>query len=126
MRQAFNRFASRVAHNVAQAWFFAACCMLILVWGPSYFAIRDTNTWQLIINTVTTIVTFLLVALLQNTQERFETRMRREGEANRYLMEELARHLALRASEDNDGPEAERLLSAILEMRNIVNGRSKA
>jgi len=41
-----------------------------VVWVPSYFVFRDVNTWQLIINTATTIVTFLLVALLQNTQTR--------------------------------------------------------
>jgi low affinity Fe/Cu permease len=40
------------------------------VWLPSFFVFRDINTWQLIINTLTTIVTFLLVALLQNTQTR--------------------------------------------------------
>jgi hypothetical protein len=44
----------------------------VLLWLPSYFIIRDLNTWQLIINTMTTIITFLLVALLQNTQRRSE------------------------------------------------------
>jgi low affinity Fe/Cu permease len=41
-----------------------------VIWAPSYFLFRSVDTWQLIINTVTTIVTFLLVALLQNTQMR--------------------------------------------------------
>ena len=41
-----------------------------MLWAPSYFLLHNTNTWQLIINTITTIITFLLVALLQNTQER--------------------------------------------------------
>jgi low affinity Fe/Cu permease len=40
------------------------------MWAPSYFLLPDVDTWQLIINIVTTIVTFLLVALLQNTQKR--------------------------------------------------------
>jgi low affinity Fe/Cu permease len=44
--------------------------VLVVVWAPSYFLFGDLNTWQLIINTLTTIVTFLLVALLQNTQTR--------------------------------------------------------
>jgi low affinity Fe/Cu permease len=44
--------------------------LLVVLWLPSYFIFRDLNTWQLVINTATTIVTFLLVALLQNSQRR--------------------------------------------------------
>ena len=66
----FDRFAAAAAHVVAGAWFFAFCVVLVVVWLPSYFLFRTVDTWQLIINTVTTIVTFLLVALLQNTQTR--------------------------------------------------------
>lgn len=68
----FDKFAATVAEHVARAWFFAACVILILVWAPSVFVIESIDTWQLIINTITTIITFILVALLQNTQERFE------------------------------------------------------
>jgi low affinity Fe/Cu permease len=46
------------------------CVILILVWAPTYFLIQNVDTWQLIINTVTTIITFLMVALLQNSQTR--------------------------------------------------------
>ena len=66
----FDRFATRAAHLVSQASFFAACLLLVIVWAPSYFVVGSLDTWQLIINTVTTIITFLLVALLQNTQTR--------------------------------------------------------
>jgi len=66
----FDRFAGLVAGLVARAWFFAACVLLVVVWAPSYFLFRDVNLWQLLINTATTIVTFLLVALLQNVQDR--------------------------------------------------------
>jgi low affinity Fe/Cu permease len=68
----FDRFATHADRFVSRAWFFALCLVLVLVWAPSYFVLRDLNTWQLIINTATTIVTFLLVALLQNTQTRAE------------------------------------------------------
>jgi low affinity Fe/Cu permease len=44
----------------------------VVVWLPSYFALRNLDTWQLLINTATTIVTFLLVALLQNAGRRSE------------------------------------------------------
>lgn len=66
----FDRFATAASVFVSQAWFFVLCVLLVLLWAPSYFAIGNVDTWQLIINTATTIVTFLLVALLQNTQKR--------------------------------------------------------
>lgn len=52
--------------------FFAACLLLVVLWVPSYVVVRNVDTWQLIINTATTIVTFLLVALLQNSARRSE------------------------------------------------------
>jgi Low affinity iron permease len=66
----FDRFATRSAHFASRAWFFSACLLLVIIWAPSYFVIGSLDTWQLIINTATTIITFLLVALLQNTQTR--------------------------------------------------------
>lgn len=66
----FDRFATAVSDFVSRAWFFGFCLLLVLVWAPSFFLFSSVDTWQLIINTLTTIVTFLLVALLQNTQKR--------------------------------------------------------
>ena len=66
----FDRFATAAASFVSRAWFFAFCVALVVIWAPSILFIRSISTWQLIINTLTTIITFLLVALLQNTQER--------------------------------------------------------
>ncbi|MGN5236626.1 MULTISPECIES: low affinity iron permease family protein [unclassified Rhodococcus (in: high G+C Gram-positive bacteria)] len=66
----FDRFATWADGVVSRAWFFAACVLIVAVWAPSIAVIGNIDTWQLIINTITTIVTFLLVALLQNTQKR--------------------------------------------------------
>jgi hypothetical protein len=66
----FDRFAGHASAIVSRAPFFAFCVVLVVVWAPSYVAFGNVDTWQLVINTITTIVTFLLVALLQNTQER--------------------------------------------------------
>jgi Flp pilus assembly protein TadB len=66
----FDQFATQASRFVSRAWFFTICVLLVVVWVPSYFLFSDLNTWQLIINTATTIITFLLVALLQNTQTR--------------------------------------------------------
>ncbi|MGZ4105026.1 MAG: low affinity iron permease family protein [Actinomycetota bacterium] len=65
----FDRFAGTSARMVSRAPFFFFCVLLILVWAPT-FVVLKFDTWQLIINTVTTIITFLMVALLQNTQTR--------------------------------------------------------
>lgn len=66
----FDRFASACSRFVSQAPFFAICVAIVIIWVPSYLIFRDVETWQLIINTATTIVTFLLVALLQNGERR--------------------------------------------------------
>lgn len=68
-RNLFDRFADGVSRFTSKAWFFSACVALIVVWAPTIL-IFQVDTWQLIINTATTIVTFLLVALFQNTTTR--------------------------------------------------------
>ena len=68
----FDRFAEAVSRGVSRAWFFVGCVSLVLIWAPTYWVFRNGDMWQLVINTATTIVTFLLVALLQNATQRFE------------------------------------------------------
>ena len=74
MRELFRRLAENAAHAVGSYWAFLIALLTIVVWaltGP-YFNYSDT--WQLFINTGTTIVTFLMVFLIKNTQNR-ETRI---------------------------------------------------
>lgn len=66
----FDRLAEQVGRFTSRAWFFALCVLLVLAWAPSIVLIRSIDTWQLVINTATTIITFLLVALLQNQDKR--------------------------------------------------------
>lgn len=68
----FNQFADKTEKGVSHASFFCACVVVVVIWAFSGPVFHFNETWQLIINTGTTIVTFLLVALLQNTQARFE------------------------------------------------------
>jgi low affinity Fe/Cu permease len=70
VRDAFRIFAHRTANLLGTAWAFTAAGIVILVWlvtGPIF---HFSDTWQLIINTATTIITFLMVFLIQNTQNR--------------------------------------------------------
>ena len=66
----FDQFAGWSSKIASRAAFFTFCVLLVVVWAPTFFLLRDVDTWQLIINTVTTIITFLMVALLQNSQTR--------------------------------------------------------
>jgi low affinity Fe/Cu permease len=66
----FDRFATTASAVTSKAGFFVFCVILVLVWAPTIFVLPSVDTWQLVINTATTIITFLLVALLQNTQSR--------------------------------------------------------
>jgi low affinity Fe/Cu permease len=70
----FDRFACWASAAASRAPFFVACVLIVIVWLPTLI-IMSVNTSELIINTVTTIITFLLVALLQNSQQRFENAM---------------------------------------------------
>jgi low affinity Fe/Cu permease len=70
MNRPMDRFADAAVRFASGGPFFAACIGLVVVWAASYPVIRNVDTWQLIINTLTTIVTFLLVALLQHSARR--------------------------------------------------------
>ena len=66
----FRRFSQHAATATGSAWAFALAVAVIVVWGVSGPAFHFSDTWQLVINTGTTIVTFLMVFLIQNTQNR--------------------------------------------------------
>src|SRR5438552_18967711 len=70
VRNAFRVFARRSSEVLGTAWAFIGAIVIIVVWGLTGPAFHFSDTWQLIINTGTTIVTFLMVFLIQNTQNR--------------------------------------------------------
>jgi low affinity Fe/Cu permease len=103
----FTRFANGAARTTGRAGTFALALLVIVVWGVTGPIFGFSDTWQLIINTGTTIVTFLMVFLIQNTQNR-------DSEAMHVKMDELIRalsgaHNALLDLEDLD----EKALDAI-------------
>lgn len=66
----FRRFAIRISNLVGSAYTFIFALIIILVWATTGPIFHFSNTWQLVINTGTTIVTFLMVFIIQNTQNR--------------------------------------------------------
>lgn len=124
----FSRFAARVSNLAGSSFIFIIACLGILGWiatGP-YFHYSDT--WQLIVNTATTIVTFLMVFLIQNTQNRdsrainlkLDEIIRAMNRAHNEMinieklsdeeLEELARHYE-RIREECDNRAAQKLLA---------------
>jgi low affinity Fe/Cu permease len=113
--RAFAHAATVTAHAAGKPITFMLCCLIILVWAASGPLFGFSNTWQLIINTGTTIVTFLMVFLIQNTQNRdgaaiqakLDELVRVSSGANRYIgiealteeeLDELRERCRLRAS----------------------------
>ena len=70
MNQVFRKFSVAAANALGSSWMFVANVLLILVWlvaGPFF---HYSDTWQLVVNTATTVFTYLAVFLIQNTQNR--------------------------------------------------------
>lgn len=70
MSDLFRKFAERTSHAVGTPWAFLLAVGAVLAWAATGPLFGYSDTWQLIINTSTTIVTFLMVFLIQNTQNR--------------------------------------------------------
>ena len=83
---AFRVFARHSSVVLGSAWTFASAILIIVIWGLTGPMFHYSDTWQLIINTGTTIVTFLMVFLIQNTQNR-------DAKAAHLKLDELIRAL---------------------------------
>ncbi len=70
MERQFVKFATATAKLAGKPWTFIGCLVIVLVWALSGPVFGFNETWQLVINTGTTIITFLMVFLIQNTQNR--------------------------------------------------------
>jgi low affinity Fe/Cu permease len=66
----FQVLATTVSAVVGSKWAFSAALLLIIAWAVTGPYFRYSDTWQLVVNTATTIITFLMVFLIQNTQNR--------------------------------------------------------
>jgi low affinity Fe/Cu permease len=82
--QMFTTASNAVARSAGSPITFATSCLIVLVWAATGPVFRYSDTWQLVINTGTTIVTFLMVFLIQNTQNR-------DGAAIQAKLDELIR-----------------------------------
>lgn len=100
----FELLSEWISANLGSPYAFATACALVLVWAVSgpYFAFSDT--WQLVINTGTTICTFLMVFLLQNTGNRTISEMHERLREVEYLNRELLHELRAMRAECAEAP----------------------
>ena len=110
----FDKLAQATARAAGRAYTFAVAVALVVVWAISGPVFGFSDTWQLVINTGTTIVTFLMVFLIQNTQNR-------DTDALQVKVDELIRvtegaRLALLNLEEMKSDELERIKQGFVEL----------
>ena len=123
----FTRFSKVTAHVTGQPATFFVAVMVIVAWGITGPLFHFSDTWQLVINTGTTIITFLMVFLIQSTQNR-------DAEAVQIKLDELLRispgaHNVLLDLEELEESELERLRAVYCRLaqearRGVSEGRS--
>lgn len=113
-RSVFSRFARWVARASGQPQAFVMALGVIVLWAITGPFFEFSDTWQLVVNTSTTIITFLMVFLIQNTQNR-------DAEAVQVKLDELIRatqgaHLALLDLEDLEQDDLDRMRAGYEEL----------
>jgi low affinity Fe/Cu permease len=116
MQEFFRKFARTTAEIVGSPWAFVTGVLLVVIWLVSGPLFHFSDTWQITINTVTTIVTFLMVFVIQNSQNR-------DAKAIHLKLDELLRAVESARTdmvdlEHRPDAELEELQSEFLEMRN--------
>jgi low affinity Fe/Cu permease len=121
----FDHLAEAATDFASRGIFFAGCVLLVLLWVPSCLVLRNLDTWQLVINTATTIVTFLLVALLQNSARRSERAIHHKLDALADGLADLMEHQLSGDSADLER-DIEDLKRAVGLERRLGPGRKRA
>src|SRR4051812_10999331 len=119
----FRKFAHCTSGAVGSPWAFAAAVLVVITWAITGPMFHFSDTWQLVINTGTTIVTFLMVFLIQNTQNR-------DARAMHLKLDELIRSIKgarnhLVDLEELSDEELDRLQKEFAHLRDMTDARSK-
>ena len=108
-RGRFDWFAELSAAFVGRAAFFATAVVVVVLWVPLIAVFESIDTWQLVINTATSVIAFLLIALLTNTERRGDEALHRKLDVVAVALAEL-----MTSTDD------ERLRDSIHELRAAV------
>jgi low affinity Fe/Cu permease len=108
-RGRFDRFAEISSALVGRAAFFATAVVVVVLWLPLILVFESVDTWQLVINTATSVIAFLLIALLTNTERRGDEALHRKIDVVAVALAELM-----------SGQDDDRLRDSIDELRAAV------
>jgi low affinity Fe/Cu permease len=119
----FTRFSKAASRATGRPVTFALAIFLVIAWAFSGYLFDFSNTWQLVINTFTTVVTFLMVFLIQSTQNR-------DSEAMQVKLDELIRnakgaHNELLDLEELEEEELDRIRATYQAMAEQARSRSR-
>lgn len=97
----FTRFTTATSTMLGRPWMFVGALVVLVLWGLSGPMLGFSDTWQLIINTSTTIITFLMVFIIQNTQNRDNLALNIKQDA---IMEKLGitQNVLIEAEDNSD------------------------
>ncbi len=124
MNETFRKFAQKVSQMAGTSWAFIFAVLIIVVWAATGPIFKYSDTWQLVINTGTTIITFLMVFLIQNTQNR-------DAKAIHLKLDELIKGVkgartGLVNLEQLSDAELERLQTEFAKLQRTENHKGKA
>lgn len=117
-RDGFHKLAVSASAATGSVWAFGLAMTLIVLWAALGPVFHYSDTWQLVVNTATTIITFLMIFLVQNTQNR-------DARAIHLKLDELIRHVqgarnSLIALEDMSDEELDRLETEFRRLRKLT------
>ena len=116
----FTRFTTKASELLGRAWIFVVALVLLVLWASTGPLLQFSDTWQLIVNTSTTIITFLMVFIIQNTQNR-------EGLATQIKLDAIMEKLKI--TEDDlinaEDKSDKKLESEQKAIRNRANSKKK-
>jgi low affinity Fe/Cu permease len=93
-RAPFDRFAEAASRFVSKGLFLTIAVVVVAIWMPTIFLFGSIDTWQLVINTLTSVLAFLLIALLQNSERRYDEALHQKIDALAAALADLMEHQA--------------------------------
>jgi low affinity Fe/Cu permease len=109
---AFDRFTEGTSRFVSKGAFFTLCVGLVILWVPTILLFHSATTWQLVLGTVTGVLAFWLIALLQNAERRYDEALHRKIDTVAAGLADLIDHL--------DDADPERLRRHVGELRAAI------
>lgn len=109
IKKKFQSFADRINDVVGSPFWFAFSVAIVISWALSGFVVGFTETWQLVINTFTTILTFLMISLLHSSQKKWEEKIERLQDREATIMKKIQKDTKRISYEKPGGAEEENM-----------------